>query len=259
MSEAAPAGTLTACGFGPNGQFRGIRGNITGQATAVGTQFPSLTIQGAVRPGDSGGGVLNAAGQLVGIVWGRRDGVTYATCGQPVREFLKRILGRESLAKQPPIANSPQSPAPNPTVDWPAWSTEIESRLQSLDAKKQDKGDYLQPGDLNGYLRAMTCPNSMKRQFARHDQLDNRFESIRRADQEHRGQPSRTLRRPVVRQIVGRPLGFSGPLAAAGIIACGLAGRRIEEAGTREQRAKSRNLTLSSLLLAPRSNAHRRR
>src|SRR5687767_9179656 len=148
VSAAIPAGVLAACGFGANGQFRSIRGSITGQATAVGAQFPSLTIQGAVRPGDSGGGVLNAVGQLVGIVWGQRDGMTYATFGQPVRDFLQRVLHGEPVNKQPPIADGPpsslQSPASSPQLDWPAWSAEIEARVQSLDDKKQDKGDYLQ-------------------------------------------------------------------------------------------------------------------
>ena len=34
---------------------------------AVGASFPSVNITSAVRPGDSGGGVLNAAGVLVGV------------------------------------------------------------------------------------------------------------------------------------------------------------------------------------------------
>ena len=33
-------------------------------------------------------------------------------------------------------------------------ATELDTRLRTLDAKKQDKGEYLQPGDLNGYMKA---------------------------------------------------------------------------------------------------------
>ena len=32
----------------------------------------------------------------------------------------------------------------DPTVDWQAWRDDIDSRLAALDAKKQDRGDYLQ-------------------------------------------------------------------------------------------------------------------
>ena len=59
VSEVEPAGMLTACGFGPNGVFRSVSGSITGHPTAAGATYPSTTITGAVRPGDSGGGVLN--------------------------------------------------------------------------------------------------------------------------------------------------------------------------------------------------------
>ena len=62
VATGDPSGLLIACGFGPNGTFRGIQGNITGYATASGATYASTTIAGAVRPGDSGGGVLNSSG-----------------------------------------------------------------------------------------------------------------------------------------------------------------------------------------------------
>jgi hypothetical protein len=235
LSESSPAGILAACGFGPNGQFRSIHGNITGHPTAVGAQYPSLTIQGAVRPGDSGGGVLNAAGQLVGIVWGQRDGMTYATCGQPVRDFLKRVLVRSPVDKQEPIANGPdhdpQSPAPSPQIDWPAWTTEMESRIQSLDQKKQDKGDYLEPGDLNGYVRVDDAPPFDESQFARRDELHNRFESIEKHITTAIANRVGLFEGLSLGKLLAATLGLSGPFAAAAIIACGLAGNRTKKRG----------------------------
>jgi hypothetical protein len=132
VSGADPQGVLSACGFGGDGQFHCIRGNVTGEATAHGAMHPSKTIAGAVRPGDSGGGVFNTSGELVGVVWGQRDGQTYATCGRPVREFLQRILGRSM--SQPPVVNRPWRTPPGTQSDRHEQVdglTDIESRLRA--------------------------------------------------------------------------------------------------------------------------------
>jgi hypothetical protein len=266
VSETAPTGMLTAGGFGPNGQFRCVRGNVTGRAIAVGATYPSLTLRGAVRPGDSGGGVLDTAGQLVGIVWGQRDGLTYATCGQPVRDFLNRVMGRvrgsaishtpaavAPLTSPQPLAPSPQpptssfpSPAPCPQIDWPTWSTEMERRIQSLHDTKQDKGDYLQPGDLNGYLRASDVPKFDESQFARRDELESRlqnlvarwtgmhtrFESIEERIKSVATAQGGLFQGLSLGKLLAATLGLSGPLAAAVVVASGLVGRRLRNRKT---------------------------
>lgn len=122
-----PVGILTACGFGSNGAFRCIKGGVTGHPTAVGATYPSTTITGAVRPGDSGGGVLNTRGQVVGVIWGQRDGQTYATCGRPVCDFLDRARNKLFAPKDATphvVLKSPQPATPSPQSDWQAWSTE---------------------------------------------------------------------------------------------------------------------------------------
>src|SRR5262245_57072681 len=111
VSDADPSGALVACGFGSNGVFRGITGSITGHPTANGATYASTTIAGAVRSGDSGGGVLDTRGQIVGVVWGQRDGQTYATCGQPVREFIARAR-RKVFGNTTVVANKPTSSQP---------------------------------------------------------------------------------------------------------------------------------------------------
>jgi hypothetical protein len=83
---------LTACGFGPSGQFRAIAGPIVGVAQSQGQV--SLQLRGAVRSGDSGGGVFDSTGRLVAVVWGESSGVTYASTGAPLRSFLERVVGR---------------------------------------------------------------------------------------------------------------------------------------------------------------------
>ena len=131
VSHQEPGGLLVACGFGPEGNLRCIRGAVTGQATAAGAVYPSLTIAGAVRPGDSGGGVLDAQGRLAGVIWGQRDGQTYATCGRPVREFVERLL-------RPRTSAGIEDNRTGRDQDQQAPSTEIESRLATrIDSLEQ--------------------------------------------------------------------------------------------------------------------------
>jgi hypothetical protein len=95
---------LTACGFGPNGQFRAVAGPIVGAAQSQGQV--SLQLRGAVRSGDSGGGVFDSTGRLVAVVWGESGGVTYASTGAPLRSFLERVVGR-GASSAPGIALQP--------------------------------------------------------------------------------------------------------------------------------------------------------
>jgi hypothetical protein len=229
---------LSACGFGPVGQFRCVRGPVLGYATPVGATFPSLTIRGAVRPGDSGGAVLGDDGKLVGVVWGQRDGVTYATCGRPLRDLLERVLGkgfaggnRISGGEAKPPANlndpstAPMAPPAGPPFDWPSWTSEIDARLRALDAAKQEKGDYLRRGEVPDWS-----------QYAKRDELagglegiSGRFESVlgrvnevhERIEQvaEEGGGLFQGL--SLGKLLVGA-LGLSGPIAGAVIVGSGL-------------------------------------
>jgi hypothetical protein len=234
VSDADAAGTLSACGFGPNGQFRCVRGSVVGHATAAGATYPSLTMSGAVRPGDSGGGVLDASGRLVGVVWGQRDGLTYATCGRPVRSLLERVLGKKQGAGsgEPGVREQfPQESAPQ--IDWPTWTSEIEARIRALDAAKQDKGDYLQRGELPDVS-----------QFAKRDELSGGFESVsgrfesvlsrvetvrQRIEEISHGQSGGFMSGVSLGKLLVGALGLSGPLAMAVIVAGGLAGRRAKK------------------------------
>ena len=245
-------GILAACGFGSNSAFRCIKGSITGHPTAVGAIYPSTTIAGAVRPGDSGGGVLNTRGQVVGVVWGQRDGQTYATCGRPMREFLDRVRSKLFAPKAAtphvvlrtpqPQAPSPQSPSP----DWQAWSNELDARIRALDAKKQDRGDYLQHGDLNGYLRSedaakltgdLTPRSEVETKLgaltSKFESVHNVVESVREHVEQISVDREGILQGVSAGKLAVGALGLSGPLAAAVIIAGGLVGRRVRSRLTR--------------------------
>jgi hypothetical protein len=250
VNDDAPSGSLTACGFGPQGTFGCVNGKVVGQATAVGATYPSLTMRGAVRPGDSGGGVLNVAGHLVGVIWGQRDGLTYATCGQPLREFLHRVRGKHSRGGAP-------SQTPSPQIDWPAWSREMEDRIRALDAKKQDKGHFLQAGDLNGYLRVEDAPRIDTEKFAertevesrlktlasRFESIHSRIESVRKHAEEIATGKVGVFEGLSFGKLLVGALGLSGPLAVAAILVGGLVGRRAKQrfsvGGHAESRAPS--------------------
>ncbi|MEM6855422.1 MAG: serine protease, partial [Planctomycetota bacterium] len=98
---------LTCGGFGGDGEYRTVVGRLVGYAKPFGATSPSLRISGSVRQGDSGGPVTNRAGELVGVVWGVRSGVTYAAFGEPVRQILANVPSRSSLPREAaPAANS---------------------------------------------------------------------------------------------------------------------------------------------------------
>jgi hypothetical protein len=258
VDGSEPTGKLRACGFGPNGVFRCVEGRIIGHPTAVGATHPATTIAGAVRPGDSGGGVLNAHGKLVGVVWGQRDGQTYATCGRPVCEFLNRLRSRifadrDAVNNRQPLSHP--SPASSPQFDWQTWTSELDARIRGLDAKKQDKGNYLQSGDLNGYLRAEDAAK-MTGKLAPRSEVESklgalaaRFESVRSVVESvrERAEQIETDRRGFVRgmsfgKIAAGALGLSGPLAVALVVAGGLAGRGVRSRLRKlESRLPSRN------------------
>ncbi len=271
VATGDPSGILVACGFGPNGTFRGIQGNITGYATASGAAYASTTIAGAVRPGDSGGGVLNTSGQVVGVVWGQRDGQTYATCGRPVCDFLVRV--RDKAFAKATVANKPASTTPtttpcqpaSPQPDWQAFTTEIDSRIRDLDAKKQDKGDYLQHGDLNGYLRTdeaakLTGPMAVKTEVenkigeltAQFASVHNVVDTVKQHVEQLGSDKDGFLQGVSYGKVAVATLGLSGPLAAAVLAAAGFVGLRLK-AGT-AQRTNAAN-PAQSTPAAPKSKS----
>lgn len=232
VADAVATGPLTACGFGPTGQFRCVRGDVTGQPTAVGATFPAVTIRGAVRPGDSGGAVLNAAGLLVGVIWGQRNGLTYATCGQPLRAFLERVKGREtSVDGRGQEFTRRDAGSLLSTLD--ARLVTVEARVAALDESKQGKGDYVRQGDLADYARIEQLPKIDPEQFAKRADVDKRIgtlaagvEAIRRRVEEAVAIRTGVFAGLSFGKLLVGALGLGGPLAAAGLLATAFARRR---------------------------------
>ena len=147
---------LTACGFGPNGQFRDVRGCITGHRHRC---RRDVSIHDDCRRRPSGRQRRRRA-QRERPGCRRRVGPArwpnlchLRPAGPRVFESRSRQNLQRAAGSNNPPTTSPQPLAPTPQFDWQAWTSELDARLRALDAKKQDKGDYLQHGDLNGYLR----------------------------------------------------------------------------------------------------------
>jgi hypothetical protein len=108
-SQFEPTAMLRACGFGPSGSFRCVQGQALGYSEGPGQT--SVRMAGAVRSGDSGGGVFDGQGKLCGVVWGESGGVTYASTGKPLAAFLNRVLSaRRGAAATPPRLVAPDCP-----------------------------------------------------------------------------------------------------------------------------------------------------
>ena len=170
-------GRLTACGFGQAGQYRCAVGTSGGESRTAGQT--SLLINDPVRSGDSGGGVFNEQGQLVAVVWGERDGVTYASCGAPLRDFLGRVLGRRTqVVAKCPNGLCPRTPPPQPAGPAPVplapvvddrRLNELAAAIERLRKEKQDRGDYLTRGEQQKFQSDST---------ARHESLLERIRGL---------------------------------------------------------------------------------
>lgn len=85
--DVADGDMLAASGFGPP---------ETKLATVFGAPVGKydtpwmVSMTGVARQGDSGGPVMNAAGQLVGVIYGTADGEIFYTRPRAIREFLSR-------------------------------------------------------------------------------------------------------------------------------------------------------------------------
>lgn len=161
---------VQACGFGPDGNYRCASGPIVGETAGRGQT--SALIGAPVRSGDSGGGVFDAEGHLVAVVWGEAEGVTYASAGEPLRAFMDRVLGRRTrqvyscpggvcprpgLGARPPrgagvpLGRRPPVGTPPPCCEGcAALVEEIKQRIAALEQSQQARGDYVTRGELAG-------------------------------------------------------------------------------------------------------------
>ena len=87
-----PGETLTIAGYG-QGQYRASSGRVT-QYVAPGSNFPFeiVEVSTGAREGDSGGPILNARGELAGVLFGSSFNRTMGSYSGRVRAFLGTVL-----------------------------------------------------------------------------------------------------------------------------------------------------------------------
>ena len=119
-SEQAAAGTLTFGGFGQVGKWRTRTAPVDRSVWRKGGQHANAVATQPCREGDSGGPVLNSRGQLVGVLWGGLQGESYIAHGQPIRNALRKVLGRPPAVTLRPVQNSPPNPQWSPSQQ-PTW------------------------------------------------------------------------------------------------------------------------------------------
>ena len=145
MANPPVRAMVTAAGYGPDGRYLKQSGLV------MEVNQKELIMTGSARDGDSGGPILNAQGELVGILWGTNGREIRATSYPATDDFLQRA-GRYLLPwnaqindpardprNQPPqviIQPPQQQPYPLPSGPDPGLlgrMSQAESRITSLE------------------------------------------------------------------------------------------------------------------------------
>jgi len=143
LAERAPqpGDPLTIAGYGP-GIYRAVTGHCT-QYVAPAMRQPRemVELNVAARQGDSGGPILNAEGQLAGVLFGSGAGTTTGTYSGRVAEFLSSLapdIGRPLedvlVRDEPPDAEAAALPADRPSPAVLAACTTPDERIDRLPA-----------------------------------------------------------------------------------------------------------------------------
>lgn len=175
VGELREGTTYWCSGYG-GGAWRAVSGHVEGYGLPQRAEFPSAYITGAVRPGDSGGGVYTHDGILVAVVWGTNGRSTAVTFGTPLLTFVAPYFAmRECSEWDVPMSSCPGGRCPvqpiprNPNVRpitpapppgnggvgtfgcpcGPKWEA-LEGRLGALGCDCQAKWDALE-----GRLKAL--------------------------------------------------------------------------------------------------------
>lgn len=127
-----PGEPLSIAGYG-SGSYRVASGRVT-QYLAPGVKFPYeiVEVSAEARQGDSGGPILNARGELAGVLFGSAGGLTSGSYVGRVREFLVGVLpaGNALPGAAAPMVASPAPRFPVPSTpqmpgNLPPFATEL--------------------------------------------------------------------------------------------------------------------------------------
>jgi thioredoxin 1 len=111
---------LESCGYGPDGKLACNTGLFIGyRRSSLTPKGPDdwMIISGHARSGDSGGGVFNARGRLVGVLWGT-DGKE-VVCVQAGRIHALLDEAANAYQQQAILDRNPTPPRPGPLAQVP--------------------------------------------------------------------------------------------------------------------------------------------
>jgi hypothetical protein len=142
IQPAQPGEDLLIAGYG-SGQWRASAGKCT-QYVSPGSKLPMEMVEVAAtaRQGDSGGPIVNARGELAGVLFGSGHGATSGSYSGKVREFLTSLAPEmaveQPLAKPQPLIAAAPTPMPNWPGAKPPPSNSIPIAKAEIPAAKPD-------------------------------------------------------------------------------------------------------------------------
>jgi hypothetical protein len=258
-----PGEWLTACGYGPDGVFRCVRGQLRGFVRSTGTSsYEMLSLGGSARQGDSGGPVFNAQGQLVGVLWGSDGQTIVATyCGR-IRAFLAQWLPQAPRGEPVAEPSTPPPPSPSPPAAVSQQLAQLADRLARLE---QQLGTSAPAPD-----RPAT---SLSERLAQLEAVTAQLPELRRRVADAEQSLGTDNLRAVIRDValgvlaerapslvehlltrLAEALGWSTPPSLALVLAARLIGRRIARRAARRRSQLRQQATASSQLTA--ASAH---
>ena len=113
---------LESCGYGPDGRLACNTGLFLGYRRSSETpDGPDdwFEISGHARPGDSGGGIFNARGRLVGVLWGTNGEVVVGVQAGRLHILLDSVTPGIRQQSFRPGSEQPTADCPPPTADCP--------------------------------------------------------------------------------------------------------------------------------------------
>jgi hypothetical protein len=121
-----PNEALSIAGYG-SGQYRSSSGRCVQYISPGGNHpFEMLELSTAARDGDSGGPILNARGELAGVLFGAARGRTAGSyCGR-VQWFLNSVSAQFDALSAPPSDTMIAHDIPAPIVDPPPATPSID-------------------------------------------------------------------------------------------------------------------------------------
>jgi thiol-disulfide isomerase/thioredoxin len=130
----AAGNRLESCGYGPDGRLACNSGLFLGYKRS--TQTPAgpddwFTISGHARGGDSGGGVFNQQGRLVGVLWGTDGQEVVCVQAGRLHKLLDQAVAQQDATQQKSILQ----PAPTPASPLLPWRNETKGRDDAQDTR----------------------------------------------------------------------------------------------------------------------------